>query len=111
VFFLGNNYAPTALASLRLIALRPERPLRLPGLLGDVRDCSLRGVYLATQAGVREVVVGIVVVALGFVQHGLRGGNWHEPAADAELSGRRAPFIIEHANHWLRRSARRVATP
>lgn len=106
------NYAPTALASRRLIALRPERPLRLPGLLGDVRDCSRYAARTSQRRqGVREVVVGVVVVALGFVPYGLPGGDWHEPAADAEASGRRTPFIIEHANHWLRRSARRVATP
>ena len=108
VFFLGLNYALTALAALRLARRHPDRALRVPALAPALVVAALGGAYLATQAGRAQIAVGIGVMALGFVVFAVRRGRWHAFPREAEATGRRALAGAQHDYHWLRRSARRA---
>lgn len=106
VFFLGLCYALTALAALRLVAWHPDRALRLPGLRAALVLAALSGVYLSTQAPVREIAIGAGVMSFGLGLFVARRPRWRRFAAEVSRGERLAVGTAEHSYRWLLHSAR-----
>lgn len=101
VFFLGLCYVLTALAALRLIGRHPERALHVPGLRAGLVLAALSGGYLATQAPVKEIGIGSVVMLFGAGLYSLRGAHWRSVAFRVQTWERWADHHM-----WLLRSLR-----
>jgi amino acid transporter len=108
VFFLGLSYVLTALAALRLVGRHPDQALHLPGLRAGLVLAALSGLYLATQAPLRQIGIGSAVMLLGLALYILRGAHWRAVGARIGEGERRAVIWTEHEYHWLLRPVRRL---
>ncbi len=109
VFFLGISYALTALAALRLVGQHPERALRLPGLRGGLVLAALSGVYLATQASLTQIGIGLAAMTFGLGLYAVLGTRWRRFGVEFQARGREAEQWAEHHYRWLLHSASRLA--
>ena len=110
VFFLGISYVLTALAALRLVADHRDQALHIPGLRFGLVLAALAGLYLATQAPLREIGIGAGVMLAGLALYALRGHHWRAMARDIATDERYAAGWAEHEYRWLLRAAGRTRT-
>ncbi len=108
VLFLGLSYVLTALAALRLVAVHRDQALRIPGLRFGLVVAALAGLYLATQAPLREIGIGAGVMLLGLALYAVRGRHWRTMVTEIETDERYAVAWAEHEYHWLSRPVRRL---
>lgn len=97
VFFLGLCYFATALASLRLASLHPDKSLRFPGHKVALAAAALSGLFLSSQAPHQLIAGGLAVLVLGLLLDALLMG----PRCRASLM----PRVPTAHEHRLRRNA------
>jgi amino acid transporter len=108
VFFLGISYVLTALAALRLVARQPDQALRIPGLRAGLVLAAASGLYLATQAPLRQIGIGVGVMLLGLGLYAIRGTHWRAIATRIGSEEQEAARWTAHEYAWLLRAVRRL---
>jgi len=108
VFFLGLSYAVTGLAALRLVQRHPAQALHLPALRVLLVLAAAAGLYLATQAPVREITIGVAVMLLGLALYLARGARWRAVAVAVEKDESSAVAWAGHEYRWLMRGTHRL---